>query len=190
MANRILCFAGSTRKDSFNKQIARLMASNANELGAAATFIDLSDYDMPLYNGDLEATSGLPETAARLQALFESHDGLLIASPEYNGFFSPLLKNTMDWLSRPDPAREEKPTPYADKVAGIVAASPGGYGGLRGLVPLRQQLAALGVTVVGKQLAIASAYEKLDAEGNFTDQHTSQQLKDVVSAVINCQIKT
>lgn len=188
MTNRILCFAGSTRKDSYNKQIARLMANDANELGATATYIDLGDYDMPLYNGDLESANGLPEAASRLQALFESHDGLLIASPEYNGFFSPLLKNTIDWLSRPDPARKDKPAPYTNKVAGIVSASPGGYGGLRGLVPLRQQLAALGLTVVGKQLAIASVYEKLDAEGKFTDEHTSQQLKDVVSAVINCQI--
>lgn len=189
MAHPILCFAGSSRNDSFNKKIARLMANEATELGTAATFIDLQDYELPLYNGDLEATAGLPEAAIRLQALFESHDGLLIASPEYNGFFSPLLKNTIDWLSRPDPARDDKPLPFANKVAGIVAASPGGFGGLRGLVPLRQQLAALGVTVVGRQLAIPSAHEKLTPDGQLSDAQVSQQLKEVVTAVINCQIK-
>src|SRR5262249_29719722 len=107
MAPRILAFAGSTRRDSFNKKLAGIAADGARAAGAEVTFIDLRDYPLPLYDGDLEAEKGLPEQAQRLKKLFLDHDGLLISSPEYNSSISGVLKNTIDWVSRPVPGEPD-----------------------------------------------------------------------------------
>jgi len=189
MTDTILCISGSTRAQSLNTRLLNCAASSIRNQGAKATIVDLSDYPFPIYNGDLESGNGLPDGVSALQRLFEEHDGLLVASPEYNGFFSPLLKNTIDWLTRPDPARDSKPAPLSDKVAGLVAASPGRLGGLRGLAPLRQLLAGLGVTVVGQDLAVAAAHEKFNDDGTLSDDSTQQQLDRVISTVLASSIQ-
>ena len=127
---RILTFAGSARRDSFNKKLAALGAAMARELGAEVTLVDLADYPMPLYDGDLEASEGLPQNAVKLRAMMIEHDALLLATPEYNGSITPLLKNTIDWTSR---ASDDigMLAGYRGKVAGLMAASPGALGGLR-----------------------------------------------------------
>jgi NAD(P)H-dependent FMN reductase len=165
---RILAFAGSSREQSYNVRLLQILAQGARSQGAEVTVLDMRDYPLPLFNEDLEA-KGRPENVGKLKKLFLQHDGLLIASPEYNSSISPLLKNTIDWVSRPD---EGEPTlaAYQGKVAGIVAASPGGLGGLRGLVHLRAILSNIGVTVVPKQMAIAQAYQAFDEQGNLVDQ--------------------
>ncbi|MEN8837050.1 MAG: NAD(P)H-dependent oxidoreductase [Celeribacter marinus] len=98
---KLLMFAGSARKASTNKQLAALAARTAKEAGAEVTLIDLADFDMPIYNGNIEADTGLPENAKRLKQLFVEHDGFFIASPEYNSSISAVLKNALDWISRP-----------------------------------------------------------------------------------------
>src|SRR4051812_41836968 len=127
---RVLCFAGSARRDSLNKKLARVAAEAARAAGAEVTFVDLDSYPIPLYHGDLEAAEGMPPHAMRLRELFLSHDALLIASPENNGSVSALLKNTIDWLSRDigDGAGVNSGfAPYHGKTAALLAASPGAF---------------------------------------------------------------
>ena len=179
---KILAFAGSLRKDSFNKQLAKVAAERARALGAEVTLIDLADYRLPVYDGDLEAEQGVPEAAQQLQALFKEHQALLIACPEYNSSITPVLKNTIDWVSRPA-GDNGMLAAYKGKVAGIMAASPGGLGGLRGLVHVRAILGNIGVTVVPSQVAVSKAHEVLSAEG-LSDERQAKFLDSLVSQVV------
>lgn len=167
-APRILIFAGSTRRESFNKRLARLAAERIEAHGGRPTLIDLADYPMPLYDGDLEEAHGLPESALALREQLADHQGLLIASPEYNGFITPLLKNTIDWLTRPHQG-DSGLALFQGRLAAVVAASPGGLGGLRGLVLIRQLLGNIGVTVLPDQLAVARAGDAFDDAGRLVD---------------------
>lgn len=166
---KILAFAGSARKASFNKQLIRIAALGAREAGAEVTLIDLADLPMPLFDQDLEAEQGMPQNAGAFKKLLIEHDGFLIASPEYNSALSPLLKNALDWASRSEVGGEKPLLAYAGKFAGILAASPGGLGGLRGLVFLRMLLGNLGVTVLPRQLAVARAFEAFAEDGSLID---------------------
>ena len=168
MTPKLLVFAGSVRRDSFNARLARFAAREAEAAGAETTLLDLADFGLPLYNGDLEADEGLPAGAVRLKELFLAHDGFLIASPEYNGSLSPLLKNTIDWVSRPV-AGQPRLVWFAGKVAGLMAASPGTLGGTRGLVHVRQILSGIGVIVGPTQLAIAEAGSAFDDDGRLPE---------------------
>ena len=132
--SKILAFAGSARKESFNKKLVNIAAIGARNDGADVTVVDLADYSMPIFNQDMENTDGMPEKASEFKKLLIEHDGFLIASPEYNSAFSALLKNTIDWASRKETEDEIPLEAYKGKVAVIMAASPGGLGGLRGLV--------------------------------------------------------
>ncbi|GEN24656.1 FMN reductase [Halomonas cupida] len=181
---RILVFAGSARETSFNKRLAKLMASRIDALGGQATFIDLRDYPMPLYDGDLEDGEGLPENARRLKQLFIEHQGLAIASPEYNGFITPLLKNTIDWVSRPD-GDIGGLVPYENKIAAISGASPGGLGGLRALPLVRQLLSNVGVTVLPNQLAIGGASKAFDDQGQLADEGQAKTLDAICQRLID-----
>ena len=171
---RILAFAGSAREDSFNKKLISIAVQGAEAVGAEVTVIDLRDYPMPLFDQDLEARSGLPEVVLRFKALMKSHQGLLLACPEYNSSMTPLLKNTIDWASRPEPG--EAPlalTCFQNKVAVLMSASPGGLGGMRGLVHVRSMLSNLGVLVLPEQKSISGAYDAFDAQGKL--QNAAQQ---------------
>lgn len=169
---RILVFAGSARRDSLNKKLARVAAQAVREAGGEATFVDLDDYPMPVYHGDLEAEQGMPENALRLRELFLSHEALLIASPENNQSIAALLKNVIDWLSRDigeGKGDESGLAPYRGKVAGIMNATPGPYGGVRHLFHLRQVLSGLGVLVLPNQVQLAHADKAFDEAGALTD---------------------
>jgi NAD(P)H-dependent FMN reductase len=176
---RILAFAGSARKDSFNKKLIAIAAEGARAAGAVVTLIDLRDYPMPIYDGDLEAAQGLPENARKLKQLFLDHDGLLIASPEYNSSISPLLKNTMDWVSRVASPEEPGLAAYRGKVAGLVSASPGALGGLRGLVHVRAILGNINVLVIPEQVAVPNAPSAFDADGRLTNEKQQAQVMNV-----------
>ncbi|TQV81524.1 NADPH-dependent FMN reductase [Aliikangiella coralliicola] len=167
---KILAFAGSARKDSFNKKLVKVAAQGASEKGAEVTVIDLVDFPMPLFNQDLEAAEGLPEKAREFKKLLIEHDGFLIASPEYNSAFSPLLKNSIDWASRVESDDEPGLLAYRGKYAGIMAASPGGLGGLRGLVFVRMLLNNLGITVIPEQHALGQAFNAFGDDGNLVDE--------------------
>lgn len=166
---RILAFAGSARKASFNKQLVAVAANGAKKAGANVTLIDLKEYPLPIYDGDVEEESGLPENARKLKALFLSHDGLLIASPEYNSSISPLLKNVIDWVSRQERDDEPALAAYKDKVVTLLSASPGAFGGLRGLIPLRSILGNIGVLVLPNQFALAKCHEAFNPDGSCKD---------------------
>lgn len=173
---KILAFAGSSREQSYNKKLVKIASDAARNAGATVTYIDLRDFSLPLYDGDLEEAQGLPENAIKLKELFNTHEGLLISSPEYNSSISAVLKNTIDWLSRPHAG--EKPLGcFTDKVAGLMSASPGQLGGLRGLVTLRSILGNIQVHVHHHQIAISKAHEAFDEAGNLknSDQHASVQ---------------
>ena len=169
MVAKILAFAGSTRTQSFNKKLVRVAADGARAAGAEVTEIDLRDYPMPLYDGDLEAESGLPGQARALRRVFLEHDGLLIAAPEYNGSISAVLKNTIDWLSRPQEG-EPPLACFEGKVAGLMAASPGRLGGLRGLAHVRQILSGIRVLVIPEQQAVPGAGQAFDEAGALSDE--------------------
>lgn len=165
---RILAFAGSTRTDSFNKKLVKIAAQGAKAAGAETTFIDLRDLPMPLFDEDLEANEGTPGTVRQFKDLLLAHDGLLIASPEYNSSLTAVLKNAIDWASRP--SEGEAPLGcFAGKVAAIMSASPGALGGLRGLVSLRSILGNIKVIVLPDQIAVPKAYEAFDADGSLKD---------------------
>lgn len=167
---KILAFSGSVRKGSYNQKLVKIAASGAKQAGVDVTVINLADYPMPLFNQDLEAAEGMPKPARAFKELLIAHDGFLIASPEYNSAFSPLLKNALDWASR----REGDEAPllaFRGKLAMLMAASPGALGGLRGLVFLRMLLGNIGLTVLPDQLAIPQADKAFHAEGYLLDEN-------------------
>ncbi|MBP0035986.1 MAG: NAD(P)H-dependent oxidoreductase [Roseofilum sp. Belize BBD 4] len=177
-STKILAFAGSTRQESFHKKLVKIAAQGATDAGAEVTFIDLRDYPMPIYDQDLQEQEGFPESVLALKQLFKSHDGLLIASPEYNSSISGLLKNTIDWLSRSEP--DEFPLAlscFRGKVAAIMNTSPGGLGGLRGLVHLRAILENIGVMVLPDQKTIPNAFEQFDSQGQLKEQRQQESVQ-------------
>ena len=165
---KILAFAGSARRDSYNKKVVAIAARGAEEAGAEVTLIDLADYPMPIYDGDTEASEGIPKNGMALKELFLAHQGLLISCPEYNSSVTPLLKNTLDWVSRPA-AGEGPLAAYQGKVCSLMSASPGALGGLRGLVHVRMILGNVGVVVLPKQMAISQANNALAEDGSLKD---------------------
>lgn len=173
---KILAFAGSARKESFNKKLLQIAVSGAHEAGANVTLIDLADYPMPLFDQDLEQDTGIPENALKFKKLLIEHDALMIASPEYNSAFSPLLKNVIDWASRAESDAEPPLVAYQGKIATIMAASPGALGGLRGLVFLRMLLGNIGVTVLPDQQAIPQAFKAFNDAGVLIDDKKQESV--------------
>ncbi len=155
---RILVIAGSTRKESLHRKLAAQAVTSLQTAGLDAVFADLRDYPMPLYDGDLEAEQGLPAAARELKELARNTDAFLIASPEYNGSYPAVLKNAIDWISRPEPGERHLEV-FAGKMAAIVSASPGPGGGRRVLRQLRELLEMMRVTVIPQELAVARATE-------------------------------
>lgn len=166
---RILAFGGSLRAASYNQKLAALAARGAAEAGAEVTLIQLRDFPMPLYDQDLEDASGMPEAAARLKQLFAEHDGLIIASPEYNSGISAALKNAIDWVSRATNADEPPLSVLRGKTAAILAASPGGYGGSRGLAQLRTFFENISINVLPEQVTVPKVHELIDESGALND---------------------
>jgi len=175
---KILAFAGSTRADSFNKKLIKIAASGATDAGAIVTVIDLRDFTMPLYDGDLEQYEGLPLNARKLKDLMSTHDGFLISSPEYNSSISGVLKNAIDWASRPTSDKPQVDC-FKGKIAGLMSASPGRLGGLRGLVHVRAILENMGVLVIPNQVAISKADTAFNSDGTMNDEKQEQQIKKI-----------
>jgi|SRR5438270_9737415 len=185
---KIIAFAGSTRTDSYNKKLVKIASTGATEEGIDVTVIDLRDFPMPIYDGDLEQKDGLPSNARKLKDLMLTHQGFLIASPEYNSSISAVFKNTIDWISR----QSEGEIPLAcfkNKVAGIMSASPGILGGLRGLVHVRSILGNIGVIVMPDQIAIARAHEAFNEDGTLKDKKQEDQVKKIGANVAKILLK-
>ena len=173
MAPRILAFAGSTRRESYNKKLLQHAIRGARDAGADVTAIDLKDYPLPLFDEDLETGQGMPEPAAQLKQLFLDHPAFLIASPEYNSSISGVLKNAIDWVSRSAPG-EPPLSAFRGKVATLMSTSPGALGGIRGLVHVRSLLGNMGVIVLPDQLAIGKAHDMIRADGSMTDPNQQE----------------
>jgi chromate reductase, NAD(P)H dehydrogenase (quinone) len=168
MTARILAFAGSLRRYSFNKKLVSIAAQGVREAGAEVTVVDLKDFPLPLFDQDLEAEQGIPDNGKKLKKHFTDHDGLLIASPEYNSSIPGVLKNAIDWVSRPE-SGEPPLVAFQGKVATLMSASPGALGGLRGLVHVRAILGNLGVIVLPEQVAVPKAHEAFGPDGSLLD---------------------
>jgi chromate reductase, NAD(P)H dehydrogenase (quinone) len=188
MTPRILAFAGSTRRESFNKKLVQIAAKGAREAGAEVTLIDLKDFPLPLFDQDFEAEQGMPNNGAKLKKLFIDHDGLLIASPEYNSSVTAVLKNAIDWVSRPAPG-EPSLVAFRDKVATLMSASPGALGGLRGLVHVRSILGNIGVIVLPDQIAVAKAREAFQPDGSLIDPKQQAGIEALGKALASFLIK-
>ena len=178
---KILVFSGSTRGGSYNRMLAALAAKQLAILDADVTHVSLKDYALPIYDGDLEDSSGVPENARKLHRLFTSQDAVFIACPEYNAGVTPLLKNTLDWISRvSDPSDA-----YKNRIFALGAASPGGFGGMRGLIGMRTILeVGLGASVLPQMVAIQKAASAFDEKGNLVDERVSGQLEKLTEALI------
>ena len=176
---RLLAFSGSARRDSLNRKLLAVTVQAARDAGADVTFLDLNDFPLGLYHGDVEDTQGLPIHAERLIGLISENDGLLIASPEYNSMFTPLLKNTIDWCTRGDH------NPFIGKTAGVVSASPGALGGIRSLQLAQQLLLKLGCHVVPLQTMLPHADKAFDPDGQLTDVRAAKSVRSLATALVD-----
>jgi chromate reductase len=183
---KILVFAGSIRTGSFNASLAQAMARELTQLAAETTLISLADYPMPLYDGNLEAASGQPDNAVKLKRLFGAQHGIFIASPEYNASVTPLLKNSIDWVSRVREGTEPPLAAYKNRVFALGAASNGTYGGMRSLMALRQVLElGCGALVLPEQVSVREAASAFDEAGNLKDERTARLLKSVAQRLLD-----
>lgn len=188
MSTKILALSGSTRSGSLNKRLVALAARGAKEAGAEVTIVDLRDLPMPVYDGDLEDREGLPPSARKLKDLLLGCQGLLIASPEYNSSVSAVLKNAIDWASRP--VQGEAPLAcFSGRVAGLMSASPGALGGLRGLVHLRAILGNIGVLVLPEQIAVGQADAAFGPDGSLADPKRNRAVLDLGAKVLTTAAK-
>ncbi len=175
---KLLVFAGSLRKDSFNKKLVKVAEAGAKEAGADTTFLDLASLELPIFNQDDESAKGLPPGARKLKDMMLSHDGFLISAPEYNSSITAALKNAIDWASRPVDG-EKNLECFRGKVVGIMSASPGALGGLRGLVHVRAILNNIFCLVVPEQVAVSKANEAFAEDGSLKDAKQQQAVMDI-----------
>lgn len=176
---KILAFAGSARKDSYNKKLLRQAVDGALGEGVEVTIIDLADYPLPFYDEDYEAANGMPENGKKLLQLFASHDGFIITSPDYNGSYTALLKNVFDWMSRGDTTSATPVEPFKDKVAAIMSISTGGRGGLKGLDKLRDLLDDLKVMVLPDMYAVGFASKAFNEAGKLNDEKAAKAVHGI-----------
>ena len=176
-------FAGSTRRGSINGKLAAAAAKLGSCLGAEVELVDLADYPMPIYEGDIEA-EGFPTAVTALRRKMIEADGFLIACPEYNGSITPLLKNAIDWVSRPEEGVAEGLAAFRGKVAALVATSPGALGGLRGLVHVRAILSGIGVHVVPGDLAVGGGFQAFAEDGSLLDAGMATRLQELVDTLL------
>ncbi|HEX2897328.1 MAG TPA: NAD(P)H-dependent oxidoreductase [candidate division Zixibacteria bacterium] len=166
---KIIALSGSTRTGSYNKILVKIAVEGAREAGADVTYIDLKDYPMPLYDGDLEEKGGLPVNARKLKDLFLLNQGLMIASPENNGSFTSVLKNAIDWLSRP--VKGYPPLEcFVNKYAALMGTSTGYWGAVRSVIQLRHVLSHIRVTVIPDQINVPNAEEAFAPDGTLKDK--------------------
>ncbi|MGH8445223.1 MAG: NADPH-dependent FMN reductase [Solimonas sp.] len=179
----ILVLSGSLRSDSLHGKLARLAADELSTRGIDATLLSLADYPLPIYDDSIEKRDGIPDGASALRRLFARHHGFVLANPEYNGSVTPLLKNTLDWISRKNPETAGL-QPFANKLALIVATSPGTGGGLRAAKHLRDILNSLGAFVLPRQVTIPNSAQSFDEAGQLLNPRHREQLSAELGALI------
>ena len=183
---KLLIFAGSTRQLSFNRRLAAATAAMARAAGADVTHIELADFNVPMYNGDLEA-QGTPADVMRLKQLTWEHPAWIICAPEYNASYPALLKNTLDWISRPvsgDPQWTDGFKSTRGKVVGMLSASPGALGGLRSQSHLAPLLLNLHCWVAPQNFALGRAGDAFDAAGSLAAEAARKNVQAVIDQVL------
>lgn len=180
---KVAAFAGSTRKDSVNQKLVIEAAGLAQGMNTNTTVINLKDYPIPFYEGDLEASQGMPENAKKLRQLMIQSDIILIASPEYNGSLSAILKNAIDWASRSENAGSSREA-FKGKKFIIMSASPGSSGGARGLTHLRTIIENIGGTVLPQQIVVPDAYNAFDEQGHLKNPKLKSELEQLIKSTI------
>lgn len=181
---RILILAGSVRAGSYNQQLADAYAAELVRHECEVTRILLSDYPMPIMDEDLEREKGVPPAAEKLTRQFDAHDAIVIVGPEYNGSITPLLKNTIDWVSRLAPDSKSPYNPYKGKLCAVASASNGAMGGYSSLTHLRHVLVRLGMLVISEQLALGGAASAFDEDGRLTNDRTRAMLEAACSSLV------
>lgn len=175
---KICVFAGSLRRDSLNKKLAREAARLLAARGHETDFVDLQPLAIPVYDGDAEAAGGVPAGAAELSRRVATADALVVSTPEYNGSIPGILKNAIDWLSR------IKPVAFFDKPLLLLAASPGALGGVRSLWHTRVPFEVLGAHVFPDMLGLPRAHEAFDDAGRLKDAAFAQRLQDLLERFV------
>lgn len=170
MTPKILVFAGSIRTGAYSGKTADAAARALAAQGAVVTRLSLGDYALPIMDQNLEAESGVPENAVRLARQFVDHDGLLIATPEYNGSMPPLLKNAIDWVSRVKMDRGEPMRPFPGKVVALCSSSEGHFAGIRAIGHLRAVLSQLQMEVISPQVSVPYGEKAFDENGDFHEE--------------------
>ncbi|MBK6005559.1 NAD(P)H-dependent oxidoreductase [Ramlibacter ginsenosidimutans] len=183
---KVLVFAGSTRSGSFNRKLAREVAAMTRERGAEVTHLELGDYNIPMYNADLEA-SGTPDDVMKLKYVFHEHPAWIVCTPEYNASYPALVKNTLDWLSSPvksDPVWNDDFRFSRGKVVGVLSASPGALGGLRSQSHLIPLLLNLQCWVVPRTFALGHAGTAFDAQERLADDASRRRVAAVIEQTL------
>ena len=178
---RIFAFAGSTRPQSFNRKLLALAADIVGDLDAEMDVAEMADFPMPLYDGEYERLHGQPQQAKEMKARLLAADALLVACPEYNASITPLTKNTIDWISRPQPGELNA---FKMKPTALISASIGSLGGLRGLVTVRAVLVQLGALVTPTQFALPSAQAAFEDDGGLKSEPQRQLLADTLAELV------
>ncbi len=181
---KILVFAGSSSKASLNRKMAAAASTILNELGAETLHIELSDYDMPIYNADWERENGLPQAAIELKKLFIDCDGWCIACPEYNSSITPLLKNTLDWVSRKETEDEPALAAYQNGVLALLSASPGMLGGVRALSTVRAIFENIGTIVLPGHVILPKAHEAFDESGHLINERKRASITKLMENLV------
>lgn len=179
MQIKILAFCGSSRRDSLNQKLLDTAVQGALDAGSHVSKIRLLDFQLPIYDGDWEAEHGLPQGARTLKTLIAEHHAFLIASPEHNGGYTALLKNTLDWASRPTEGDPTGLKIFAGKVAALVSASPGILGGMRSQIALQVSLSKVGIMVIPSSFALSMAHKAFDEHGRLTDSNAEKLVRGV-----------
>lgn len=182
---KILVFPGSTRAASINGRLAAVIAKELSLLDADVTRISLDDYSLPIYNGDFEVEHGVPQNVFKLARIFAAHQGIVIVTPEYNSSMPPLLKNTLDWLSRISKDKGRPLTPYRGNIFALAASSGGGLGGIRVLPHLRDVLVSVGAQVISEQLALGNASSAYDDMDNLVAERPQELLRSLCLSLID-----
>ncbi len=187
---KILAFAGSLREHSYSKRVVKTAVKGAKAAGAEVTYIDLREFPMPIYNADDHEKDGFDANAAKLQKLLSEHDGLLIASPEYNGSVPGGLKNMIDWTSRKSDEYGMIEV-FKGKTAAIITESPGAFGGLRCMAHLRGMLTIMLVNVLPSEIAVSKVNTMFDGDDEeMTDEKMKKILEDLGVSLVDILKKT
>lgn len=180
----VLAFAGSTRSGSYNKQLVLEAANMAKQMGAHVSTIDLNNYPMPFYDGDLETNSGMPEKARQLRNQMIQNQVIIIATPEYNGSISAVLKNAIDWASRSEqggPSRDA----FKGKIFLLLSASQGPGGGKRSLAHLKSIIENVGGTVLSEEISLANAHQAFDSQGHLNDAAVKTAIQKALEPILS-----